>query len=50
MHKIKKSFENIKGNIDKLLELREFLYNASKLTEYDSKYFEKYSYQKTEKY
>ena len=39
----KKSFENIKGNIDKLLELREFLYNASKLTEYDSKYFEKYN-------
>lgn len=40
---IKKSFENIKDNIDKLLELREFLYEASKLTDYDSKYFEKYN-------
>ena len=40
---IKKSFENIKGNIDKLLELREFLYESSKLTDYDSKYFEKYN-------
>ena len=40
---IKMSFENIKGNIDTLLELRSFLEEASKLRAYDSKYFEKYN-------
>ena len=40
---IKMSFENIKGNIDTLLELRAFLEESSKLSAYDSKYFEKYN-------
>lgn len=40
---IKMSFENIKGNIDTLLDLRAFLEESSKLSAYDSKYFEKYN-------
>lgn len=40
---IQKSFENIKSNINKILELKKYLEDSSKLDSYDSSYFEKYN-------
>lgn len=40
---IKKSFDNIKNNIDKICELKKYLENFSNLSTYDSSYFEKYN-------
>lgn len=40
---IKKSFENIKSNIDKIIELKKYLLDSLKINFYDPTYFEKYN-------